>query len=239
MLYCTFTYDRDADMLEMSAARIRQLDANAKIYAVVDSKRPIKRGVPGVTLLKSSFERGGNLRGLQAVGGILASLKHILDREKTDYIIKFDCDLWANDLTPFFLGQQPEGVPEPDYLASEIWAAFQPGGFIYRLSKWAIAAAIRLFNERTTQHLWQEQSPYPEDHIIYLLVLQNRLPHKLIPFNSGFAVGMFDGGPGTNEACHKAGLVHCGEPLSDGSRCSREHATLRMRILKFETEKKK
>jgi hypothetical protein len=232
MLYVTFCYKPDTDMLSMSSARILQLDPTAKIYAVNDAANPVSKRIPGVTFLQSNFPRGGNLNGLAAVAGELAVFEQLLQKEQAEYIVKFDCDLWPNDLEPF----TDVSPGTPDYLSVERFEPFTPSGLIYRLSRHMVRELLKGYNARSAAGLWAKGAKYPEDMTIYALAQETSMRCRLIPFASGFTAGMHDGGPGTYEPLHKAGLVHCGEPLADGSRVSREHATLRMRILKHEPE---
>lgn len=236
MLYVTFCYKPDDDMLRMSSARIRELDPTSKIYAVNDPAAPITEPISGVTFMQGNFPRGGNLNGLAAVAGELAVFEQILNAEKADYVIKFDCDLWMNQLGPFIQTLPENGQSVPDYLSVERAEAFKPSGMLYRLSRWAVRKATRKFNERSKAGLWAKSWHYPEDLTIFALVQEARLSYQLVPFMLGHTAGMGDAGPGGNEACHRAWFVHCGEPLPNGKRVSREHATLRMKILKWETE---
>ena len=236
MIYVTFCYKPDEDMLRMSSARIRELDPTAKIYAVNDPAAPITEPIPGVTFMQGNFPRGGNLNGLAAVAGELAVFERLLNAEKADYIVKFDCDLWVNQLGPFLQVMPEAGHAAPDYISVERAEAFKPSGMLYRLSKWAVREATRKFNERSKAGLWSKGWHYPEDLTIFALVQEARLSYQLVPFTKGHTAGMRDAGPGGNETCHRAWFVHCGEPLPNGKRVSREHATLRMKILKWETK---
>lgn len=235
MLYVTFCYKPDEDMLRMSSARIRELDPSAKIYAVNDPAAPITEPISGVTFMQGNFPRGGNLNGLATVAGELAVFEQILTAEHADYIVKFDCDLWVTQLGPFLKVMPEAGRAAPDYLSVERAEAFKPSGMLYRLSKWAVREATRKFNERSKAGLWSKGWHYPEDLTIFALVQEARLSYQLVPFMKGHTAGMGDAGPGGNESCHRAWFVHCGEPLPDGKRVSREHAKLRMRLLKWET----
>ena len=234
MIYVTFCYKPDEDMLRMSSARIRELDPSAKIYAVNDPAAPITEPIPGVTFMQADFPRGGNLNGLATVAGELAVFQRLLDAENADYIVKFDCDLWVNQLGPFLQTLPEAGLSVPDYLSVERAEPFVPSGMLYRLSKWAVRSITNEFNRRSQAGQWAKWR-FPEDITIYNLARQGRLNCTLIPFTEGRTAGMGDAGPEGNETCHRAWFVHCGEPLQDGKRVSREHATLRMRLLKWET----
>ena len=232
MLFVTFCYDKDAAMLTMAAERIHALAPGSRIIGVNDPAAPITGAVPGVTLIPGEFSRSGNLNGLECVAGELATFSRLLQQFGEDWLVKFDCDLWANDLTPF-LSTPPAA---PDYLSVERAEAFTPSGLIYRLSRHAVREMIKRYNARTAAGMWALTGyHYPEDVTIYALAHMARMRCELIPYASGYTAGAGDGGPGTNEHCHRAGCVHCGEPLPDGRRATREHATLRMRILKYES----
>lgn len=236
MIYCIFTYREEEALLRLSSERIRELDPTAKIYAVNDAKAPIKKAIPGVQFLSSDHDRGGNLNGLANLREELAIFRKLLARESADYIVKFDADTWANDLRPFLLTQPCDGKPVPDYLACENWEAFRPSGNLYRLSRWLVDRLVAMYNERTRRREWPESWHYPEDLSIYHMACLTGLPLELIPHTRRVSVGMRDGGPGTNEECLNAAIVHCGEPDKYGRRVSREHATLRMKLLKFESK---
>lgn len=236
MIYITFCYEPDTAMLLMASARIRTLDPKARIFAVNDPAAPVKQAIPGVVFMTADFPRGGNLNGLSTVAGELAVFERLLKAERDEYLVKFDCDMWANDLSPFMRTKPEGGKHVPDYLSVERFEAFKPSGMIYRMSKWAVAAAIRVFNARSAAGQWVQGNQYPEDVTIYNLVQAARLHTELIPFASGYTAGMTDAGVGCYEGQKRAGVVHCGEPLPNGTRISREHATLRMRIIKHETE---
>lgn len=236
MNYCIFTYSEDAEMLSLCAARIHQLDTNARIYAINDAVSPIRKTIPGVHMLNSQHDRKGNLNGLQNLRAQLCVFQQLLAETKENYLIKIDSDTWVNDLTPFLATAPQEGKATPDYLACENWEALKPSGNIYRLSRWMVDKLVSMFNYRTTDNLWTNLYDYPEDQTIFRMACFTGLKLELIPYTSGYSVGMKDGGIGTNEACLKAGIVHCGEPDKYGKRVSREHAALRMRLLKYETQ---
>lgn len=238
MLYVCFTYTADLPLLSLSSARIRELDPEAIIYAVEDAGAPLGASVPGVRILRSPAPRNGNLNGLAQLSAELHAFCGLMNRHGADYIVKFDADTWCNDLGPFLQTRPVNGRPVPDYLAAENWQAFRPSGNIYRVSRWLVKRLLAMYEARTHCREWPPSYSYPEDVSVWGMACLTRLPLELIPFTSGFSTGMQDGGPGTNEACATAGVVHCGEPVSSGERASREHVALRMRLLKFEIESK-
>lgn len=232
MLYVTFCYEPDATMLAMVAERLHELDPAAIIYGVNDSTAPITGGVEGVSLIPSTFQRGRNLNGLECILHQLHTYRELLARHGADYIIKFDCDCWPNHLGEFTdTENRPGGYCPPDFLITERWQAFTPAGYCYRLSRWMVEALLREFARRTRAKLWPPQNKYPEDVTLWALAAATRLPVRLIPFVSGFSTGAEDTLPAPGCRQLTAGLVHCGEPHADGTRCHRATATLRMQLL--------
>lgn len=231
MIWVTFVYDEDAEMLEMMTSRLRELDKDAKIYAVEDAAHPLPAEVPGVVVLSTTHERGGNLNGLANLGGMLAIFERILRHEKADYLVKIDADSWVNDVSPFLQVEPMDGRAVPDYLAAENWEAFRPSGNIYRLSRWMLMRLIQMYNERSRRNEWPPVYNYPEDQTIFRMACMTRLPMELLPQVSGYSVGQFDEGPDACEGYMRAGIIHCGEPDKKGRRVGRGHATLRMRVL--------
>lgn len=227
MLYVTFVYTADTELLKIAVNRLRQIDPEAVIYAAQDANAPLSQKIDGVRIITTNYPRNGNLNGIANLGGQLTVFSRLLDDSNSDYIIKFDADTWINDLTPF-------KDKKVDYLATENWEAFRPSGHIYRLSKRLVKRLIELYNERSKANSWPPNYSYPEDQTIYRMACLTSMPCTLIDFTSDYSVGMLDGGPGTYQKAHNAGVVHCGEPTSNGQRATREHVLLRMKILQHE-----
>jgi hypothetical protein len=231
MLYVTFCYAADETMLRLSTARLRALDPAAVIYAVNDPAAPITAEVEGVRFLTSGFDRGRNLNGLECILHQLHTYRNLLYREGADYIIKFDCDCWVNRLGAFADTENHGGYCTPDFLITERWQAFTPAGYFYRLSRWMVEGLLAQFAARTRAELWPPHNKYPEDVTLWALAAATRCRCKLIPFVSGFSTGAEDTPPTPGCRQLTAGLVHCGEPHADGTRCHRATATLRMLLL--------
>jgi hypothetical protein len=79
--------------------------------------------------------------------------------------------------------------------------------------------------------LFPPNNPYPEDQTIYALALQLHASAALIPYTSGASTGLTDCSPDNLASATTADVVHCGEPLPDGSRASRLHVLGRMATL--------
>ena len=229
MLYITFCFAPDADMLGMTCARIRELDPEAIIYAVSDPAAPLpESAVPeGVHHRQGAVSRGGNLNGLPIIAEELAVFRALLDQHQAQHIVKFDADMYPNDLSPYL-----DTEPEAGMVVSERWQAFMPAGYVYRLSSAMVDALQEAYNARTEAGLWTGGQNYPEDLTLWGLAAGCGQRLKLLPYGGGYSAGMVDCLPHElPEHVRKAATVHCGEPLPDGTRVSRPHATLRMRIL--------
>lgn len=229
MLYVSFCYAADAAMLGMVCAKIRELDPEAVIYAVSDPNAPLTEAdVPeGVHHRKGVVSRGGNLNGLPIVAEELAVFRSLMDQHNTQHIVKFDADMYPRTLAPY-----RDASPEVGMVVSERWQAFVPAGYVYRLSSDMVDAMQDEYNRRTEGGLWTAGQAYPEDLTLWGLAACSGLPIKLLCYGSGFSAGMPDCLPhDMPERVLQAATVHCGEPMPDGSRVSRPHATLRMRIV--------
>lgn len=230
MLYISFTYEADAPLLALAARRIQALDPSAIIVAVDDPEHPTPHEMrgDGIIYRETDFRRAGNLNGLDCIAGMLATMAEMMDMYDSDHIVKIDSDLWANNLSPFLISTDSESY---DYLATERWHFSQPAGYIYRLSRRLCNRLAEEIAARRALDLFPPDNKYPEDQTIYALALQLRAAAALIPFNSGVSTGLTDCSPSDLARAAAADVVHCGEPLADGSRASRLHVLGRMATL--------
>lgn len=230
MLYVAFTYGPDAPLLALAARRIRALDPAAVIVAVddPDSPTPAETRAPDILYREGAFPRGGNLNGLDCISGMLSTMSALMDEFDADHVVKFDSDLWANNLAAFLTSTDSDSY---DYLATERWHFAQPAGYIYRLSRRLVSRLAAEIAARQEANLFPPSNKYPEDQTIYALALQLRAAAALIPFNSGASTGLTDCSPTDLARAAAADVVHCGEPLPDGSRASRLHVLGRMATL--------
>ena len=230
MLYVSFTFAADAPLLALAARRIKALDANAIVVAVDDPEHPTppEMRADGIIYRESDFHRSGNLNGLDCIAGMLAAMAALMDEFDADHIVKIDSDLWANNLTPFLTSTDSDSY---DYLATERWHFAQPAGYIYRLSRRLCTRLSEEIAARRSLDIFPPDNKYPEDQTIYALALQLRAAAALIPFNSGASTGLTDCSPSDLSRAASADVVHCGEPLPDGSRASRLQVLGRMATL--------
>lgn len=230
MLYVSFTFATDAPLLALAARRIQALDANAIVVAVDDPEHPTppEMRADGIIYRESSFPRSGNLNGLDCIAGMLATMSDLMDEFDSDHIVKFDSDLWPNNLSAFLTSTDSDSY---DYLATERWHFAQPAGYIYRLSRRLCNRLSEEIAARRSLDLFPADNKYPEDQTIYTLALQLRAAAALIPFTSGASTGLTDCSPSDLARAATADVVHCGEPLPDGSRASRLQVLGRMASL--------
>lgn len=230
MLYVSFSFAADAPLLALAARRIKSLDTSAVIVAVDDPEHPTppEMRTDGIIYRESTFPRGGNLNGLDCISGMLLTMAELMDIYDSDHIIKFDSDLWSNNLASFLTSTDSDSY---DYLATERWHFAQPAGYIYRISRRLCNRLTEEIDARRALDLFPPDNKYPEDQTIYALALQLRAAAALVPFNSGASTGLTDCSPADLARAAAADVVHCGEPLPDGSRASRLHVLGRMATL--------
>lgn len=209
----------------MCAGRIRELDPEAVIYLADDAAAPLPDNVrpEGCRYARTHFRRGGNLNGLDAVAGVLDTLRWCMEDAGVVWCTKIDADTWLNDV-----GWLRHGTEE--YLAAEKYQPFLPAGNCYCIRKRAVIRALEYMRERTQAGTWPGGWHYPEDHTIWHIMQALRVATRLVPYTSGFTRGYHDEVP-VPQAVLDATVVHCGEPLAAGERAHRQHVALRMRVV--------
>lgn len=220
MLFVSFTHAPDGPLFHLAASRILELDPDATIVAVTEDASPLPPAClpPGVIQRSSTFDRAGNLNGLACIEGMLRTMADLCLEFDSTHIVKFDADLWANNLKPFLSSTDSTAY---DYLATERWHFAQPAGYIYRLSSRLCERLLAEIESRRAAGLFPPNNKYPEDQTIYALALQVRAAAALIPFTSGASTGLTDCSPEQIATALAADVVHAGEPLPDGSRAPR------------------
>ncbi len=228
MLYYIHAYDKDAPLLALCLARLRELDPAARVIIANDPAHPI----PAEQLPRASYcttpayPLGGNLNGPAMISGMLQALIAAMEQHHERHIVKMDADAWLNSIDWLREGHlTPEGRPEPDYIGLESARPLTAAGDCYRISLYAARAALRGLHARR----WYTHAHHPEDQIILGLILRAQLPVLTIPHTEGHHAGLHDDLPGERHA--RAWLVHCGEPCTDGTRAPRDFALLRMRLM--------
>lgn len=235
MLYVYFSFAADAPALSMSVARLREVAGDAVEIAVVnDAAAPIpaEQLPPRVIHCMSRYDRGETGKGLPAVRGQLTALRDLMTATGEDYAIKIDSDVWVNDISLFEV--ERDGTPPADMLALEGSRALLPMGCAYRVSKWAVDAALKLMDER--DKLGWQPGTYAEALTLWHLLTLTRLPLHLIPSALGYLTGFhLDDRSQVPESVLTAGIIHCGEPYPDGKdlhRAPRELTRTRFSLLR-------
>lgn len=225
MIYCIFCYKNDAELVPMCVERVKELDPEAVIYLADDAAAPMPDSVTpeGCRYFRTQFRRGGNLNGLEAVAGVLDTLRWCLEDSGERWVVKLDCDTWLNSVEWLKKGGD-------EYLAAEPCRPFTPAGNCYRMRKHAVVAALDYIRMRTQAGTWPSAWHYPEDRTIWEVVRELRLSHRLEPYATGLTRGYHDEVP-VPDAVRQAAVVHCGEPLASGGRVHRAHVALRMRVV--------
>lgn len=225
MIYCIFCYKNDAELVPMCVERVKELDPEAVIYLADDAAAPMPDNAApeGCRYLRTGFRRGGNLNGLEAVAGVLDTLRWCLDDAGERWVVKLDCDTWLNSVEWLKTGRE-------EYIAAERCQPFTPAGNCYCMRKHAVVKALEYLQVRSTAGTWPSAWHYPEDRTIWEIVRELKVATRLMPYTSGFTRGYHDEVP-VPQAVLDATVVHCGEPLAAGERAHRAHVALRMRVV--------
>lgn len=224
-----FTYAGDADVARMSVCRALELYPDASFMVAEDAAAPLPAGCmpEPVKVFRTRYDRGGTGKGLAAVLGELRTMRDAMAAAGADYCIKLDSDVWVNDL-----GRLMPGAGAEDFLGIEGGKALMPMGCAYRISRWAVQWCIDYMEGRTA---WQA-GVYAEALTMWHVLTLSRMPMGLIPAADGYLTGFYlvPGGRLPAAEVRAAGVVHCGEPYSDGGklvRCGSELARTRMVLM--------
>ena len=96
-----FCYRGDEVLLGMAlqaAERLRRRGDAVTVYLLDDVKAPLEVVPPGVVYKRTSFERGGNLNGLECIVGMVDEYERILRVGGHEWLVKVDCDTFLNSL---------------------------------------------------------------------------------------------------------------------------------------------
>lgn len=239
MLYLYFCSKEDEASLAISVARLREIEPCARIFVAVDNDLAHRAQVPqGCHAVPVVLHRVPARNGLPAaafdlhsVTSMLGLMQTIMETYGATHIIKLDADMFCNDLRPLLPGSTvAEGEPEPDFVAPEAARPLLPGPGCFRISLYAARWCIKYIRQGHSIHRWPA-GPYAENIFLYHLMAQSRMPLHLIPYATGYLAGYTPTAAGVPETVRTAGLVHCGEPLANGSRAPRETVLTRMLLL--------
>lgn len=201
--FLTFTCARDADLVPLWAESVRRLLPDAPLYCAVDQEdddMPLPKKCHRIV---TAFNRQGNLNGIEAVAGILATV-HAVATATGLPVVKIDCDtvLTGSDWLDAFAD------PQLDYLGFEGGHPLTATGICYAFSQQGAQKILRA----VTPWPWQKNGKFPEDQTICSLALLHANAW-LLPWAHGSHVLAFSpahfGDPSLLTACAVA--VHCGQ----------------------------
>ena len=221
--FLTFTCARDADLVPLWAHSIRRLLPDAPLIAAVDRA---DEGMPlprKVTRLVTDFDRQGNLNGVEAIAGILASIK-LVGQITGLPVVKMDSD------TVLTGAGWLEELAVRDYVGFEGGIALTATGICYGMT----AAGAAKILQGISPWPWQTGGKFPEDQTIYALA-QMYTRARLHPWGKGEHVLAFMPSHfGHPDALRKAGAaIHCGQAQAleaYGSHLQRAHLVRRMML---------
>lgn len=243
MFYLYFCSKEDEAALAVSVARLKKIEPCARVFVAVDNELARRAHVPqGCHAVPVVLHRVPTRPGLPAIAFDLQSVRQMLGLMQTimetygfTHCIKLDADMFCNDMRLLLPGETvAPGLPEPDFVAPEAARPLLPGPGCFRVSLYAVRWCLEYIRRGYTIHRWPDV-PYAENLFIYHLLAQSRMPLHLIPYVTGYLAGYTQTATGIPEPVRTAGLIHCGEPLTDGTRAPRELVLTRMLALRAVT----
>lgn len=96
-----FTFNKDEDLLELSLKSVERLKVrgyNIDVYIANDINNPINKIFNNCKYINTSFDRKGNLHGMQCVAGMIDVMTDIA-KCGYDWICKIDSDVILNSLS--------------------------------------------------------------------------------------------------------------------------------------------
>ncbi len=239
MFYLYFCSKEDEANLAVSVARLREIEPCARVFVGVDNDPARRAQVPqGCHAVPIVLHRVPARSGLPAVAfdlhsvtAMLGLMQTIMETYGETHILKLDADMFCNDLRLLLPGETvAPGLPEPDFVAPEAARPLLPGPGCFRISLYAVRWCLKYIRQGHIIHRWPA-GPYAENIFLYHLMAQSRMSLHLIPFATGYLAGYTQTAAGIPEPVRTAGLIHCGEPLTSGTRAPREVVLARMLLL--------
>lgn len=201
-VFLTFTCARDEILVPIWAAAVRRLVPAAELVCCVDQTDAGMKLPRKCHRWVSNFCRNGNLNGVEAVRGILATIAEVGDVFDADVVVKMDCDTvltGASWLT---------WLKEVDYVGFEGGCPLTATGICYAMRPEVARGILRA----VTPWPWNTNGKLPEDQTICsLATLYSRA--RLVQWRRGFYVQAFlPGHFGCPEVpLRAAAAVHCGQ----------------------------
>ena len=151
-----FSYRGDKALLELSlraVPRLREQGHEVTAYVADDGAAPLSGplNVPpcGIKYYRTTFDRKGNLNGVECIRGMAEEYEAILRKTGHDWLIKADCDTFINHL------RWLDGVdPEATSMVGTIHVETYCSGACYAISRRGAARLPGLLEKK----LWQERA---------------------------------------------------------------------------------
>lgn len=201
--FLTFTCARDADLVPLWAESVRRLLPAAPLYCAVDQEDAAMPLPKKCRRIVTCFDRRGNLNGITAVAGILATA-HAVATATGLPVVKIDCDtvLTGSAWLRAFAD------PQLDYLGFEGGHPLTASGLCYAFGRRGAEKILRSI----TPWPWQREGKFPEDQTICALA-HLHANAWLQPWEGGRHILAFQpqnfGDPSPLAGCDVA--VHCGQ----------------------------
>lgn len=106
-VFCLVTYKLDTLSLNVCIATIRESVPNAKIAIFDDANNPVGSDYcpPGCLYFQTKFNRGGNLKGLECLNGIITCFQMASQYTGARFVVKIDADTYIKDLSGLLEGK--------------------------------------------------------------------------------------------------------------------------------------
>ena len=176
-----FSYAGDAQLLQQSLRAIPHLRAygdRIDVYLADDATGPIPDIPEHTHYISTTFNRCGNLNGLDCILGMARTYAHILSCTDYDWIIKTDCDTYINHLH-WLRNLNPADC----MFTGTTHAHDYPSGPCYAIS----AAGVRAVNSLLSDPVWQGKAMrgHCEDRVFFHLAKHSghtlTIPHSQTP----------------------------------------------------------
>lgn len=237
-VFVYFAHRDDAELLAVSVARLRQVVPGARVVVAVERSAParvpdgcevaeveLRRVRPGARVPALAFD-------LDSMAQMLQVMEAAMVRHGVQHCVKLDADMWVNGLEGLLAPVTvPSGLPEADFLAPEAWRPMIPGPGVFRISIWGCRECLRQVVAGARMERWPRGMGFAENVFFYHLLGCSHCVVRLVTRGSGCLAGFVQSAQGVPEVVRQAGLVHCGEPMADGSRAPRELVLTRMLLL--------
>lgn len=106
-VFCLITYKLDTLCLNVCVATIRECVPHAKIAIFDDANNPVglENCPPGCLYFQTKFNRGGNLKGIECLNGIITCFQMAAQHTGSRFVVKIDADTYIKNLSYLLEGK--------------------------------------------------------------------------------------------------------------------------------------